>query len=61
MHHEQLIIVITICNKAILVPDLVKIRKIGAKLYANEQQHDIAIYGNEVYMMVIKHEQESWQ
>ena len=33
----------------------------GAKLYANEQQHDIAIYGHEVGMMVIRHEQESWQ
>ena len=30
-HHEQLIMIITICNKAILAPDLVKIREIGAE------------------------------
>ena len=29
-HHEQLIIAITICNKTLLVSDLVKIRKTGA-------------------------------
>src|SRR3954465_9430457 len=34
-HHEQLIIAITICNKAILVPDLVKIWKTGAETDIN--------------------------
>ena len=34
-HHEQLIIVITICNKALLVSDLVKIRKTGAETDIN--------------------------
>src|SRR4051812_10604255 len=69
-HHGLLTISNAKCNKTFLVPDLVKIRKTWQKhifyccinrgiTIRKSQKHDIAIYGHELDMMVIRHKQES--